>query len=93
MKRNRSLNTTNGGINPCNYMFRPEFVAIFRLQSSSVKSFYTIMLLDFNLTMASNTGRNMYLRRLTSLLVVFRLQFRLIFMIFLTHNGNVSPQN
>jgi len=44
MKRNSSLNTTNGfisqdGVKLSNYMFRPAFVAIVRLQSSSVKEF------------------------------------------------------
>jgi len=64
MKRNRSLNTTNGslakqdGVKLFNYMFRPAFVAIVRLQSSSVKSLYN-MLLDCNMTMATNAGRNM----------------------------------
>jgi len=50
MKRNRSLNTTNGLLSKMEstyvitYMFRPAFVAFVRLQSSSVKSFYTISL-------------------------------------------------
>ena len=48
MKRNRILNTTNGllatmGVKLCNYMFRPVFVAIVRLQSSSVKSLYNML--------------------------------------------------
>ena len=47
MKWNRSLNTANGllakmGVKLCNYMFRPVFMAIVRLQSSSVKSLYNI---------------------------------------------------
>jgi hypothetical protein len=48
MKRNRSLNKTNGllaemDVRLSNYMFRPAFVAIVRLQSSSVMS-YTVCL-------------------------------------------------
>jgi hypothetical protein len=49
MKWNSSLNTTNGfflsqdGVRLSNYMFRPAFVAIVRLQSSSVNSLYNML--------------------------------------------------
>jgi len=46
MKRNSSLNTTylsQDGVRLSNYMFRPAFVAIVRLQFSSFKS-YTVCL-------------------------------------------------